>query len=272
MTTDKRKIFFTDLDGTLLDDKKQIGHRTYEALEAFTKAGNLLVLSSGRDINNLKEFKEKMGLHFPSIYLTGYNGGQIYDCDNGITLYRNGLRIEQAIFIIETALMMDIHCHTYNETHIITPTAGKEFKYYQRSVNTPVIHTRDLAAVISEKPYKCIAIDLKNQTKLNKLRKKVLSAYDDISCMFSCPVYLELFPSSSGKGAALVKLCEILGIPVTNSIAAGDAENDLSMLEAAGYGIAMVNGADSLKVIADYVTRDDNNNDGLFEKICSIVS
>jgi hydroxymethylpyrimidine pyrophosphatase-like HAD family hydrolase len=88
--------------------------------------------------------------------------------------------------------------------------------------------------------------------------------------MFSSPKYLEFFPASSGKGEALEKLCEILNIPTMNAIAAGDQENDLSMLTAAGTSIAMCNGIESLKEAADIVTVKDNNNDGLAEVLAGL--
>lgn len=260
-----RKILFTDLDGTLLDSKKQISRRTYDVLDNFTKAGNLLALSSGRDINSIGNVKEDLRLNFPGMFLIGYNGGQIFDCTAKKTIYRNALKKEQAVSIIETALQMGIHCHTYSETHIITPANGKEFEYYLRAIKTPVIYATDLALAITEEPGKCIAIELDDKTKLEKLRAKILNTYDNITSLFSSPVYLEFFPASSGKGSALIKLCEILNIPLADSIAAGDQENDLSMLKAAGTSIAMCNGMEALKETADIVTEKDNNCDGLAE-------
>ena len=274
-----RKILFTDLDGTLLDDKKEISRVTYETLAAFLGDGNLLVLSSGRDINSINEIKERLGLSFPGIYLTGYNGSQIYDCDNKKTIYRNGLKTEQAVFIVETALKMGIHCHTYNETHIICHTDvlesglnifNKEFTFYKKDVHTPVIFSSDLRTDVITEPGKCIAINLDDKTRLESLRDKILSVYDDITCLFSCPIFLEIFPASSGKGAALTKLCEILDIPIKNSIASGDQENDLTMLGAAGFSIAMANAVPTLKNIADVVTEFDNNHDGLAVALRSI--
>ena len=258
-----KKILFTDLDGTLLDDNKQISRRTYEVLDAFTAAGHALVLSSGRDTNSVGDVKEELGLHFPGVFLIGYNGGQIYDCDQKKTVYRVALKKEQAVRIIETALLMDVHCHTYNETHIITPLNGSAFLYYQRIIRTPVIYAANLQDAIDIDPCKCIAVELEDQNKLHRFREKIHQQYDDVTTMFSSPVYLELFPAASGKGTALTKLCEILHIPITNSIAAGDQENDLTMLEAAGTSIAMSNGLEKLKKNAAIVTAFDNNHDGL---------
>ena len=83
----------------------------------------------------------------------------------------------------------------------------------------------------------------------------------------SCQAYLEIIPRGLSKGNALVQLAQRLGIPIENTVAAGDAANDLSMLRAAGAGVAMCNGTDEAKAAADAVTCRDNNHDGIAEII-----
>ena len=77
------KILFTDLDGTLLDSKKQISEYTREVLQRWTEAGHKLVLCSGRDINSVMDVKRDTGLNFQGMYLIGSNGGMIYDFEKG---------------------------------------------------------------------------------------------------------------------------------------------------------------------------------------------
>lgn len=69
------------------------------------------------------------------------------------------------------------------------------------------------------------------------------------------------------KGNALLQLAGLLGIPQKNTVAAGDAANDLSMIEAAGVGVAMYNGTEEVKAAADTITTRDNNHDGIAEVI-----
>ena len=76
-------------------------------------------------------------------------------------------------------------------------------------------------------------------------------------------------PSSAGKGNGIRFLAEYLHVPMSHTYAAGDAENDISMLEAAGTGIAMANATEAVKQAADIVTADDNNHDGLLPIIQS---
>ena len=60
-------------------------------------------------------------------------------------------------------------------------------------------------------------------------------------------------------------LCALLNVEIENAVACGDAANDLAMLKAAGIGVAMINGSDEVKAVADYITTRDNNHDGVAE-------
>jgi len=266
-----KKILFTDLDGTLLNSKKQISNKTYEYLRDFCMAGHYLVLSSGRDINSVGDVKDEIGLDFPGVFLVGYNGGQIFDCGNAKTLYKIPMPKKNALKILKIASELNIYGQTYSETHIIAPYECKELTYYKRVIKTPVIFTDDFVAELSEDPYKCLAVDLDKRENLELLQEKLHSLVPEVTAAFSGPYYLDILPAASGKGNALKKLCGILNIPITDAIAAGDEENDSSMLEAAGTSIVMINGLDRLKQSADIITEYDNNHDGLIHALMNII-
>ena len=80
-------------------------------------------------------------------------------------------------------------------------------------------------------------------------------------------VMLLIVPVGVSKGAAIRFLAEYLMIPMENTIAVGDAENDIPMIEAAGLGVAMKNASDEIKKYADYITERDNNQGGVGEVI-----
>ena len=88
---------------------------------------------------------------------------------------------------------------------------------------------------------------------------------------FSSNEYLEHVAPGINKGAAVAFLCEYTGIPLCNTVAAGDAENDISMIKAAHVGCAMKNAEENVKKAADYITENDNNHDGVAEIICKFI-
>lgn len=259
-----RKILLTDLDGTLLDDQKQISPYTRSVLDKWHQAGHRLVLSSGRDINSVKEVWSALNLNYPGMLLCGSNGGRIYDCDKGELIYESSLTKAQALHIINAAAAQGLHCHSYDDAHIISPGESNELTRYRQVIHTPAIITSDLAAALPDNPCKCLVIELSDRSKLERFRDSMVEyAGDEITMLSSSPLFLELFPASSGKGNALYKLCEILDIPRGLTVAAGDQENDLDMLKAAGYSIAMCNGTELIRKTASTVTEFDNNHDGL---------
>lgn len=261
----RTKILFTDLDGTLLNSERQIGFYTREILDVWAKAGHKLVLCSGRDINSVKDVKKDLNLNYPGMYLIGYNGGQIWDCEKEETIYKISLKPHQIRHIIKEAQAHGIHIQTYTDTHILAPCDSEELQYYQRVIKTPVIYNPSEKMLAESNACKCLAIKLNGHDELEAFKEALLpwANEEGITMLYSNPYYLEFFPSTSGKGIAVKKLCELLNINLVFSVAAGDAENDLSMIEAAGMGIAMVNGSDDIKNAATTITEYDNDHDGL---------
>lgn len=261
----KTKILFTDLDGTLLDSNKQISAYTRQVLNDWTNAGHKLVLCSGRDINSVGNVKEYLNLTYSGMYLIGYNGGQIVECETGKTLYRISLTPSQILHIAKEAKTQGIHLHTYTDTHIVSPADDEELRFYRRVIKTPVLFSEDLSPIRESGACKCLAVELKDKDKIEAFRLSLLpwAEKEGITMIYSNPYYLEIFPSASGKGAAVRKLCELLSVNPALSVAAGDAENDISMIEAAGMGIAMANGSEDVKMAATTITEFDNNHDGL---------
>ena len=133
--------------------------------------------------------------------------------------------------------------------------------YYQRFINTPTIINPDIFSVLHVEPCKCLLIERKDTDRLEALRQELLpwAQKEGISLAYSNPYYLEVFPAASGKGAAVRKLCELLSINPTFSLAAGDAENDISMITEAGTGIAMTNATEAVKKAATTITLCDND-------------
>lgn len=263
------KILFTDLDDTLLNNRSQVSPGTKAFLDEFLAAGNRLVLSSGRPLMSVLEVKEDAGLTQPGIFLSGSNGTRVYDCDSRRTILKTKLPLSYVSYLQEQAKALSLHIHTYREEDgksdaIITPAENEELRYYRRKIHLPYIVSETLADPLAEGPCKLLAISLHNFDKLETFRKNIAKwAEGKVRTIYSSDKYLELFDWNAGKGSSLHFLCEYLGIPVSDSYAAGDAENDISMLEAAGCGIAMKNAADKVKAHADVVTELTNDQDGL---------
>lgn len=126
----------------------------------------------------------------------------------------------------------------------------------------------DLPYTLTEEPVKLLAINEEHPEKLHAFRKELSSwAEGKVSVFFSSDVYLEFVSHGVSKGAAMRILCDMLQIPMDNTIGIGDAENDIPMLETAHIGIAMQNATPQVKAVADYITEHDCENSGFAEAI-----
>lgn len=260
------KIFFTDLDGTLLNSNKEISPKTRQALHQWMATGNYLVLSSGRPLPSVLDVIRKNDLDYDNQYAIGFNGGAICHCSSGEKIMEQTLPVPLATEIASLACSMELFCQAYDDTHILVPYEGKETERYTKTVHMPCKVLPEFPKGITQPTCKVLCISLDEPDKLNRFANIVKEKYaDKVQCLFSNPCFLEVFPNTAGKGAAVKELCDRLSIPIENTFAAGDEENDISMLEAAGCGIAMCNGRDTVKQMADLITHDDNDHDGLAE-------
>lgn len=277
------KILFTDLDGTLLTNDKKLLNKTKQKIVEMLKNGHHLVLASGRPINSIMDVVRNTGLLDElkkidvckgNIYATAYNGAVLYDCVNETFLERYAISFDNVKELFRRAKEKNIHIQTYTDNKIVSVAEDKELAYYRRTVIMDYIVSNDLDNVLEKPPCKSIAISLDDRELLESFRKEIEESElgKDIVAAFSNNYYLEFYSKYAGKGKALVKLCEILNIPVENSVSAGDEENDISMIKAAGVGVAMKNGNPNLKECADYVTMCDNNNDGIAEIIEKFIN
>ncbi len=267
-----KKIFFFDLDGTLLTGDKKITPGTMEALGRFTDAGNFFCINTGRALDSARAVYDGLGLDFKGSFLCCSNGTEIYSVDESRYFYRVGVDLELVPKILDLAEEYGIHCHTYNQDHIVSRHDNECLAYYRRVIKTPLIVTDDVLKYVTEPPSKMIAIELHDHDKQERFRMALQEMVGDkLTLLYSNPYYMEIFPSEAGKGSAVKRLADLLGLDIKDTYAAGDEQNDISMIEAAGTGIAMINGTDIVKKSADVITRFDNDHDGLAEFILGAI-
>lgn len=266
------KILFTDLDGTLLNNQSMVSENTKSFLDNFIHAGNKLVLSSGRPLNSILEVKELAGLDYPGILIISYNGALIFDCDSKSAILEKRLPLSYVAYLQAQAKSQNLHIQTYTDNEVINTSEDDEIRFYRRRIHLPLILTEDYASFLKKEPFKMLAIHLKDHGRLTDFCDSIADwASDKVQYIFSNDYYLEIFNKDAGKGNAVRYVCNYFNIPRSDTYAAGDAENDISMLEAAGCGIAMLNAADLVKKSADAITVKDNDNDGLAEYMRTVL-
>ena len=261
-----KKILFLDLDGTLLNDDKQIPEENKRALHRAVAQGHRVVIATGRALSSARALMEQLDFDREGFFCIAYNGGILYDCGEKKILSEHTLTMEQVRYISEEAKKRGLFCQTYSGPYILAPRECEELQYYVKKTSMSYRISDDFMRDLSEPPHKMLMVSTKSRQELEGIRQAMFSwAEGQIEMIFSCDQYLEFLPAGVEKGNAVRELCRLLEIPLEDSIAAGDEENDRSMIRAAGLGCAMANGIEAVKAEAGYITKRDNNHCGVAE-------
>ena len=266
------KLVALDLDGTLFDNSSRISKRNLTAIRSITDKGIHVVISTGRPFE---------GIPFDQIKGTGINyaitanGSGIYEISTGKCLYENAMDEELVTPILIFLLTRDIHMDAFIGGKGYTPIQCVETAQkltVPSSIKNYIITTRTRLDNILQFIHE-------NQLKVQKMTLNFYPAADGTlidretvrkflvsnpSITTVCGGYnnLEFTRADANKGVGLRKLAEILGVNPDATMAIGDTENDLAIIEAAGIGVAMGNATDAVKARADYVTTT-NTKDGV---------
>lgn len=256
-----------DLDGTLLDSRKCLSGRNKEALSACAHMGIQIVPTTGRAVDGIMpEIRSISGVH----YAITTNGGNVADLDNKKSLTRCTLSNEKALEILDIVKKYHAMYDPYIEGRGISqPQFIDHMDEFGLSavIQRMVRQTRDVVPNViryvreTGKEVEKVNIYLGDLKERDLLREE-LSSVDGIIISSSLYNNLEINAQGATKGNALLWLADYLGIDREATMAFGDGENDISMLEAAGIGIAMGNGLEVAKRAADQVTLT-NDEDGV---------
>ena len=262
------KIFFTDLDDTLLNSEKQVSPEDAAAMLDALDAGRKIVINTGRPLPAVMPLLRRSGLDRPGCYAATYNGGLIYDCGSRSILYQKNLPLSCVRHIFREADRQQIYVQTYDSQGLLCRSCTRETRLYCAASSIGWKADPSLPEHLTEAPVKVVAIDYDRPQRLHTFRALLEPwAAGRVSMYFSSDFLLEFVSEGISKGGALNFLCSLLNISPEDAVAAGDAENDISMLQAAGVGAAVANAAPQVKAAADYISEADCGHSAVSEII-----
>ncbi len=263
----KRMVFFTDIDDTLVDRKKQLSEENREAIEAFLAAGNVFAISTGRTLMAASRVVRELGIYGrKNVYISCYDGGMIVDTESGKVLSRRAIPLDVVFRFFDLAREFGVYVQTYQDDDVVAETESENLDMYCSVLKLPKLVVPDIRTGLVKEPGKAVALEFKDPEKIACFREWITPKVEGVLDVFgSSRFMLEVVPHGVNKGSGLQTLCRLLDIPVENSVSAGDAENDESMIRAAGTGCAMANADERLKALADYVTERDCDHSGVAE-------
>lgn len=267
----EKKILFLDLDGTLLTDSKDITPENLEAIHKATSLGHAIVVCTGRPLISTAQQVEKLGLTSPGCYAITSNGALIYDAHTKETIFYKGVHRDCIREAFDEAYKFHLHPQTYNQSGALCEHDTEEMRYYSSSTILPYEVVEDVTKALDEDldPIKLLFIDLHDRNHLDAFRQHMepWAKKNHLDMFFSCDQYLEFLPEGINKGSGVRFISDYLDIPYENTLAAGDAENDITMLQAVKTPCVMINARPEMYPYGAYITKHDNNHSGIAEII-----
>jgi Cof subfamily protein (haloacid dehalogenase superfamily) len=261
------QLIALDLDGTLLNSAKQVTSRTLQALEKAAAQGVVIVPSTGRSVEGIPN--KIACLPFIQYALT-LNGAVVANIRTKELVHQCNFSKEEALYLWNYLQKYDALCDCAidGELYMEQQTFLRLADYGQSPERIALMRsTRKETFSVREMLLRTDTKTAKMNLLFNDLQKRLNAKYELEQIPFvevssSLERNLELNKKGGNKGNGLLALAEYLGIQKDQIMACGDSDNDYSMIKAAGLGVAMENGLEEIKKIADAITLS-NDQDGV---------
>lgn len=254
----------TDLDGTFLNKEKQVTDLNREMVARLKEKGILFGLCSGRPFDTLRPLIHEWGIEDSVSFVVGMNGGGLYDLRRKEKEEYHLISGEEAIEVmdffadcpVEFYVVIGIVKFVDNSTHE-SRKEGMSYGAYEVETNLrEFLKYRDINKLV-------LWFDEKDKPIIEERASQF--HHENLISVYTGPCYLEYQDPRVNKGFGIRKLAKHYGTTVDNILVFGDAPNDVEMIDSAGIGVCMKNGAPECKDVADHITEFDNNHSGVGE-------
>lgn len=248
------RLLATDFDDTLLSDDFTISEKNRQALAQAKQNGLEIAIVTGREYKALHKFWDGLDIGEYGVVL---GGAQIVK-RNGEVIDHRYIAEDKLEKAYEYIIKNDLYCNIYTGFSYCYNHECEEHDIYTKITNNSGEYEKDISALTKNVGKVLIAVKKEDVKRMYKDLYDMLS--DSCHVTISKPTYIELTNIEATKGSALLRLINILGIKKEETIAIGDGPNDITMIEEAGLGVAVLNAADVLKERADYIAPSNNDN------------
>ena len=251
------KLLLLDLDDTLLNSDGKLSKGIIDTIRKVRNKNILVTIASGRMHRSLLPYVDKLNSHGPVI---SFNGGLIINSKNDKTMFSNPVPLDIAKKVLKFADENNVFCQYFTNIDYYFVKHCEISDDYELSTNVSGIAIgNNLYNKIKVSPPKLLIID--DTDKMADVLKKVKVEFSNVlEITQSKSKYIEIMKKNVNKGSALQKICDIMNIPIKNTMAIGDGQNDIQMIKKAGIGVAVETGNEQLKKAADLICKGPNEN------------
>ena len=266
------KLIAIDMDGTLLNSKKQLLEETKQYFKNFHNKNTetLLVLCTGRPETGIRPYLKDLGYLEENHYIISQNGANIYES-------QTGKRVMDA-FVDSAAIQKWIELGKKHGISVMGAGVDYYYSFDEDPTEWMEFDVKLVSGMLKRIPtkeslntdfYKILLMG--DEEQLNEFETFIPQDWRDEFYVVRSQKYLvEVLTKGVNKAFGLEKLAQKLNIEPSEIAAIGDAANDIEMLEYAGLAIAMGNASEEVKAIADIVT-DTNENNGVIKAIYKLI-
>ncbi len=267
------KAIVLDMDGTLLNDKKEITPKTKEALIQAQGQGIKVILASGRPLNAMNEFAKQLAMDHHHGLLIGYNGACVSDTQDFSILYESPIPHDKVVRLLDHLKQFDatplivqddkLHISRHDKPilKIDEKTTFNVIEYEVGGGNFNLVKHDRLQDSLTGKIHKVLA-SMDYDVLRNNLEALTKPFDKELNAVISFACYLEYTNIGVDKAHTLAIVLEQLQIHPDEVLVFGDSFNDITMMELSKYPVAMANAVQQAKEVA-WKIADSNNEDGI---------
>lgn len=248
------KLCAIDLDGTLYDKNKVISEANKEAIKLAKKNGCKIVIATGRPIMGIQKTLNELELTTNEDYCICYNGAKVYNVGTKECIFETEITGKDTKDLANVAEQNNINVHGFRiNEELITPKHNP-YTDVESRINGIKDNLFDFKKLNDDDRFlKVMLVDSKEN--LDRM-ENVIDPYfkEHFQMVRSATIFLEFLNRKSDKGLAMLELIKYLNIDITETMAIGDAGNDISMIEKAHIGVAMANSFEYVKAYANEMT------------------
>ena len=263
------KLLALDMDGTLLNSQKKISAKTAAAIAELSKSGVHVVVSTGRALAELNDYKNELAFMHYGIAISG---GLVYDFFRATPIFTHPVPENLSLEIIDAGIAERamIHLMAVREPLMreedIRHCADFQMSAYQDMYDRINTRCDDFKAYVHAHPDEIIKVNLYHRSPESRDRSFARLKNLPLTFAYAETTALESSPLGVTKASGLRELCNFLKLDISETVAVGDAPNDIEILKTAGIAAVMGNASAEIKKLADFVT-DDNDHDGIVRVI-----
>lgn len=261
------KLLALDLDGTLLTHDKQVTAENKRALQQARERGIKVVITTGRPLEAIKHLLAELDLLGSNEYSITLNGGLVQRND-GHLLAQTPMTLTDMEQVQPVLADLGLPVDVISDGVVYGIPAGNKTSLYKTA--NPMLHFVDistLADLPSDRVYNKLVTVCEQDYLDQRLPRIPADLYDQFEMFKSREIIFEIMPKGVHKATGLAQLTQHLGLKPHQVLAMGDEENDLTMLDWAGWGIAMNNAVSAVKATARLTTQNTNDQSGVAEAI-----